>query len=280
MAFLLAISLTFSSCNFRYSVLFSTNREVNPQTFALKANNISRNYKISANDYLAISVFTNKGERLIDPNGEFRANINQQTMAQGGGNNNNNLMRQGGQDVRLPIFRNSDIPFSYLVTAEGHVDLPMIGKLKVEGLTLQEASDLLTKEYGKYYLDPFIMVQYLNKRVLVMGALGEQVVPLRNENMTLLEVLTIVGGMQMQANVTNIRLIRPDPVSGFKNPSVQIVNLGSIKGLQSANLDMMPNDVVYIEPRRKFDTTNLGIITGLTGTITSLVSVFLLFKSI
>ncbi|MEH0158233.1 polysaccharide biosynthesis/export family protein [Limibacter armeniacum] len=282
---MLVTSVLFNACTFKQSILFKTNNDINPNAFEFSVNQATQNYLVDCNDHLAISVFTNKGERLIDPNKEFQVSAPLTNVSQ---SNRNQQLQQNREDfnsiTQLPIMENSATPSVYVVDGEGYVNLPLIGRKQVKGLTLNEVDDLLASEYKQYYLEPFVISQYVNKRVLVMGALGEKVVPIRNENMTVIEVITIVGGVLQNGKANNIRHIRPDPVEGFKQASVQVIDLTTIDGLRKANINVSPNDVIYIEPRRKLDSQNLRDVTSIIGAVTSsitgVVSLYLLINQI
>jgi polysaccharide export outer membrane protein len=79
--------------------------------------------------------------------------------------------------------------------------------------------------------------------------------PLRNEKVTLFELLASVGGMRNDLRGSNIRLIRGD----LRNPNVYVINLRtmeaykqSLEGMKPYNsFTLEPNDIIYIEPVRK-----------------------------
>ncbi len=241
-------------------------------------------------DYIAISVFTNKGEVLIDPNNEFEGGSGE---AAGGAVGSFNT---GGT---LPISGNMQRPKNYLVNSQGIVNLPMVGKVKLGGYTLTQADSMLTEAYQEYYEDPYIVTQYLNKRVVLMGALGDRVIPLKEENITLIELIAMASGggrvqnefssmggggnFQRLAKGNNIRILR----GRGENVSVQLVDLTSIDGIRVANLDLMPNDVVYVEPRRKIDrqaiadlNTFVSPLSTIISTVTSVISLYLLIENL
>ncbi len=178
-----------------------------------------KNYIIQPNDLLEIKVFTNKGERIIDPNNELQIV----------GNNQNQQYREKPE---------------FLVLDSGFVKLPMIGYVHIAGLTLDNSEKLLEKKYSDFYKEPFVRVSYLNKRVIVLGASGGKVIPLENESTTLLEVLAMAGGIDEHGKSRNIRLIRGD----LHNPEVFLVDLSTIDGMKSSMLDVRPGDIIYIEP--------------------------------
>lgn len=180
-----------------------------------------RNYIIQIDDMLSIDVFTSKGERIIDPNNELSANM---------------------QNVRQ-----QEENFTYLVMQNGAVKLPMVGQVDIEGLTLNQAESKLESMYDEYYKDSFVKLNYTNKRVVVLGAVGGQIVPLVNENTSLIEVLASVGGVSFGGKVQNIKIIRGD----LSDPEVFKVDLSTVSGMKGSMLNMEAGDIVYVEPWRQ-----------------------------
>ncbi|HTE34385.1 MAG TPA: polysaccharide biosynthesis/export family protein, partial [Chryseolinea sp.] len=166
-----------------------------------------------------LEVYTNKGERLIDPD----LQLTKENTAQ--------------KNVDTKI-----VP-SYLVDTDGIATFPMVGALKLEGLKLHEAEEILQKEYSIYYRDAFVILKYVNKRVIVMGAPGGQVIPLASENMRLVEVLALAKGLNNDAMAQNIRVLRGDQVF--------LADLSTFDGYLKGNMVMEPGDIVYVEPIRR-----------------------------
>jgi polysaccharide export outer membrane protein len=179
---------------------------------------VEHNYTIQANDFLKLDVFTNEGERIIDPNKE---NVNSTATAGG---------------IERPVVE-------YLVNHEGVAKFPMIGDLKVEGLTLRQAEEILQKEYSKFYQGAYVILQYMNKRVIVLGSPGGQVIPLTNQNIKLVEVLAMAKGIDNTGKARNIRVLRGD--------QVYVADLSTIEGYLKYNMIIEPGDIVYVEPVRK-----------------------------
>ncbi len=202
---------------------------------------VEENYIVRANDHLQVEVFTNKGEELIDPNNAL--NYNQ----------TNNI------EPPLPV---------YVVKSDGTVDLPIIGNANLGGMTIAEMNANLQEKYSVYYKDPFVLTKYLNKRVIVLGATEGMVIPLTNEGMNLLEVLALAGGVNNDAIGNNIRLIRGD----LSNPQVQVIDLSTIEGMVKANLEIQPNDIVYVEPVRRPFMEGLNDIVPIFSLLTSVLA--------
>ncbi|HEX6891730.1 MAG TPA: polysaccharide biosynthesis/export family protein, partial [Chryseolinea sp.] len=177
-----------------------------------------RNYVIQKNDYLQLEVYTNKGERIIDPDFELTKDLNNQNLA-------------------------AKAEPNYLVDIRGVAKFPMIGEIKIEGLTIRLGEELLQKAYEVYYKDSFVVLKYVNKRVIVLGAPGGQVIPLVNENVHLVEVLALAKGVDNLAMAQNIRVLRGD--------QVHIADLSTIDGYIKNNILIEHGDIVYIEPIRR-----------------------------
>jgi polysaccharide export outer membrane protein len=276
-----------SSCRVKQAVLFKSEGEINKEEFEKAYSAAAKNYTIAELDYIAVSIFTNKGERLVDPNNEFVSGDNKSLIQQNGGQQQGTMMQGGqlgqpgnSQFVNTPIDRplrgNNQIPHSYLVASDGKANLPMIGEVKLAGLSLKQADSLLAAKYAEYYAEPYVVTQYLNKRVVLMGAMGDKVIPLFNEHMTLIEVLAMSGSFQLNGRPDRIRLIRGD----LKNPSVQHIDLSTIEGMKKANLQLQPHDIIYVEPRWRFDRSSFADITSFLTILTSVFTIYLLVDNL
>jgi polysaccharide export outer membrane protein len=233
----------------RESILFKTDKERLPSGLALDVQQAERNYVIQKNDYLEILLYSNKGERLID--------FNIQNMGTG------NAAAVGVQAAQTPRF---------LVQDNGFVRLPQLGMMNLQGLSLRQADSLLEKAYTTFYVDPFVTTRFANKRVIVLSSNKGQVLPLANENMNLIEVIALSGGIQNNERASNIRLIRGD----LKNPEVHLINLSTIEGMTKANLLVQPNDIIYIEPVRRVLSESLQEATPIIGLLSSIITIVIL----
>lgn len=281
---LLFIALFFTGCGaYQQNLLFRGGEYFDNGAFQEVLAEAEKNYKIEKFDYLAIQVFTNGGEAIIDPNGEFQGLQNnsggnpQQRRTQ---NNGQPIprwvdpMRQGNGGMGMNQFGTNIRTF--LVGQDGTVDLPKVGKVNLADKTLAEATELLRGKYNEYYEKPFVQISYTSKRVVVMGALGAEVVPLLYENMNLLEAIARVGNPDENARANQVRLIRG---VGTENMRMQQIDLTTWEGLQKAELILQPNDVIYIEPRRRVGReliSDIGTVLQIVGSTMTLVLTTLL----
>ena len=268
----LPVLLLFSSCaSTRYynqRVMFrltdKQGQQLDSSKVRIAKNRTERNYLIQPNDFLEVRVNTNKGERILDPNGELRfgepngGGIPSPVPTQSTGGNG----RSGAVQRNVGLGSGTATAgTAFLVQADGTVFLPLVNRVKVSGLSLLQADSLLKTKYDVYYKESFVTTRVTNNRVFVLGAPGGQVISLVNDNMNLIEVLALAGGLDGQGSgggtqggiyrfggkASNIRIIRGD----LKNPRVQQVDLTTLDGMRRANLQMEPNDIIYIEPVRR-----------------------------
>ena len=142
-----------------------------------------------------------------------------------------------------------------LVNPDGTVRMPLIGTVKIAGLTVQEATNLLINEYSKYIKNAHMYLEVLNKRVYVLGEVRRPgKIPITNEVMSVIEAIADAGGFTDFAKRNQIKIIRGTP----SHPIVVDVDLTKLNKLSRANLTLYPNDVVYVVPNN-MRTTNLAI---------------------
>ena len=204
-------------------------------------------YKIGVEDKLTFSLYTNNGSKLIE-------GISTITDSSSGG---------GG--VKSPEF---------LVLKDSTVDLPVMGRIKLAGLTVEEAELVLEKAFAKNYQDPYIQLTVTNKRVIVFPGTGSsaRVVELANNNTTLMEVIAQAGGISPRGKAKRIKLIRKEG----DIRKIYVIDLSTIEGLKYADIVLQANDYIYVEPKTEF-------IRGLgqeVGPILSLFSTFLVVFSL
>ncbi len=178
------------------------------------------NYIISKNDLLQIEVYTNNGEQLIDPNRES--------------------FQQGPS---TSVANSAELVPTYLVDIKGMVKFPKLEPIRLEGLSVRQAEAILQQELTKDFVEPYVVIRVSNKRVIVLGAGGGQVIPLPNDNSRLTEVLALAKGVSGDAKAHNIRVLRGEKLF--------IADFSTFEGYVKNNLIIQPGDVVYVEPVRR-----------------------------
>lgn len=133
----------------------------------------------------------------------------------------------------------------FLVDNNGTVELPIVGKIKVEGLTTSAARDTIHNRVEVFYKNPVISVRFANFNVTVLGEVARPatyVVP--SEKVSLLDAIGMAGDLTIYGKRENVLLIRDS--SGVK----QMIrfNLNSSSSLLSPYFYLKQGDIVYVEP--------------------------------
>lgn len=237
------VGLTFSCSSYKQNIMFKTPENFQGKEVTEASINAIQDYVIQKNDLLTLEVFSNNGERLIDPNPELT-----------------NSQVQNGEREKL----------TYLITTNGNAKLPLINEIKLEGLTLRQAEVSVQTEYAKFFKDPYVVMHFANKRAILLGATGGQVIPLNNQNMHLTEVLALGKGLDNNAQAQNIRILR--------NNDVYLVDLSTIEGYKEGDILIQPGDIIYVEPIRRPFTEAVrenGSIISIVVSLASLVVIIL-----
>jgi polysaccharide export outer membrane protein len=179
-----------------------------------------RDYKIATNDAIIYRVVTNNGFKLID----FATSS-------------------------TTVFRND---IEAIVESDGYLKLPLLGRVLVAGLTIKEAEALLEEKYSELYVEPFVTLRISNKRVIVFPGNGgsAKVLPLANNNTTIMEALASAGGILEDGKAYKVKLIRnnPDPT---QKSFVYLMDLSRIEGIAVGKNIVQAGDIIYVEPRYK-----------------------------
>ncbi len=213
--FLLVI-IGFASCTINRNVMFKTDHDYVFDTPSDSA--AQEEYHISPNDVVLFRLFSNSGSKLLD-------------------------ITAGTSDTEKFVAFPST---TFLVEADGTIELPEIGEIYVQGLTPNEAEELLEGLYTQYYQEPFAILQVMNNRVVVFpGAAGKAtVITLANRNTTVIEALALAGGLADRGDARKVKLIRW--IDGKRE--IYLMDLSTIEGMQYASIVVQSNDVIYVEP--------------------------------
>ncbi|MBF2708193.1 polysaccharide biosynthesis/export family protein [Flavobacterium soyangense] len=168
----------------------------------------------------------------------------------------------------LSSIRGQEVMQSYLVSANGTIDFPVLGKLQLGGLTRTEVMQLLQGKIAKYIKNPIINLRLMNFKVSVQG---EVTLPgnynVASERITLIEALTLAKDLTIYGRRDNILIIRE--TNGVK--SYNRVDITKADFINSPFYYLTQNDVVYVEPNKvKINGAAVGANTGVIISITSL----------
>ncbi len=163
--------------------------------------------------------------------------------------------------IEISVFEEEKLNKTVRVSSQGNISLPLLGILRVKGLTAEELEkevrDLLAE---KYFQDPHVSVfikEYRNQRVSVIGAVEKPGAYDVTGQKTILEVLGLAGGLKEDAGPL-LFLIRPpqpeDEATKRKEepeamkPRTFVIDLEEllVKGDLTLNLSLMHGDVINV----------------------------------
>lgn len=135
----------------------------------------------------------------------------------------------------------------YLVDSNGEIDFPVIGKLKIEGLSPDEVRSLLRTRLSDYLKDPIINIRLQNFTVTILGEVNRPgTYNVNGEQITIMEALGFAGDLTIRGVRDNVLVIRD-----FDGAKVyQRIDLTSKKMMNSPVYYLTQNDVVYVEPNK------------------------------
>lgn len=229
--FLLCVILLASSCVTRKQLV--NFREANlPLESPEDILNLT-NLEIQPEDLLRITVHSINEEAAapfnIEGGGQQGGNRNMMMGGGGGGAGGNNL----------------ELFMGYFVDREGFIDFPVLGRIEVAGLTLEEAKFKILDQLQTYLQDPVVNMRFLNFKVTVLGEVNQPgTLRLTNKRVTILEAIGMANDLTPYANRTNVLVIREN--EGRREYAR--LNLQEDAIFTSKYFYLMQNDVIYVEP--------------------------------
>ena len=223
-------------------------------------------YKIAIDDEILIQMFSNDGYNIVNIGG------NQMN------NNNNRVGMVSGNINGVGIgagIRNQRNGIGYKVRSDSTIKVPVIGRIKVVGLTLNEIEEKLEIILSNQVNSPFVIARIFNRRIYIFqGGYKASIFQLQNENTTLFEVLAQTGGVYKEGNASRIKIIRGE----LNNPEIYLIDLSTIDGIKDANLSMQAGDIVYIDPFINYGARISNDIGSSLGFLSSLLLVYTLIQ--
>lgn len=256
----------------RKAIYFATDEQTDS---ALRSSVMNTEFQtiIQKDDILAINVSSvssipNEINAQVDPVKIFREGGTQFNLVAGGSGSGG-----GGGIVNNPGF---------LVDEEGFIDYPVLGKIKVAGLTIRGAKDALAARFKKYLKEPVVEVRIINYKVVVLGEVtrpGTIIAP--NHKITILDAIAAAGDIPITGRKDNVLVIRQEDGRRIEGR----VNLNSRETFNSPFFYLRQNDIVVVEPgtvRRQANNTftqvYLPLISTFIGVASFIVTIIVLTR--
>jgi polysaccharide biosynthesis/export protein len=164
---------------------------------------------------------------------------------------------------------------SYTVNREGFIDCPVIGKVYVRNMTVEEVKEALQKLVGEYLKETIVIVKLVNFNITVLGEVqrpGEFKV--YQDKITIFEGISMAGDFTDFANRKEVALIRVTE----KGSEIHYIDLNSVSVLSSPYYYLKPNDVIYAAPLKAkqwgFATFPYALLLSTISTILLIITLF------
>lgn len=133
----------------------------------------------------------------------------------------------------------------YRVNLEGSINFPVLGKINLEGLTINQAQNVLEQQLNKLTKNAIVNIRFMNFRVTVIGEVNHpSTFTITNDKVNVIEALGLAGDMTAYGKRENVLLIRE--VNSVR--TMARINLNSQDVLSSPYFYLKQNDVIYVEP--------------------------------
>lgn len=135
----------------------------------------------------------------------------------------------------------------YVVDSFGNIKFPILGELHIEGLTLNQVSELIRERIikGSYINDPQVTVEFMNFKYTVLGAAGVGVYSSSEDRVTILDALAKSGDIAVNGRVDNVMVLREQ--NGYRQ--IYRMDLRKKDIFENPGFYLQQNDVVYVEPK-------------------------------
>lgn len=245
-------AIVFSSCVPTKKLLYLQKDDEVKERDHIVTDTVLRTHELSIKEYRIqpLDLLNIRFETLSEENDafDFLQKLNPQGNAGGGGG-------AGGANAQLN---------GILVNGDGDIEYPVLGKIKVAGLTLFQAEDAVRSRAAQYVPDVVARVRMLNFRFTILGEVNsEQTVVSNNVRLTMMEAIGLAGGLGELADRSKVKVLRQNGAS----LDVYYLNLLEEEFVESQKFYVQQNDVIVVMPLkqrtfRRYWVGNLGIITA------------------
>jgi len=149
--------------------------------------------------------------------------------------------------VSVSVWKNPELSTELPVLPDGHISVPLVGRVLADGLTTEELGDLIASELGEYVTAPDVTVavsQVNSKRVSMMGGVNRSGPVSLGVNTRVLDALAMAGGFSSFADKKRVRVIRGTPEG---DEEFQFNYDAFVKGkAPGTNVRLHPGDIVVV----------------------------------
>lgn len=172
---------------------------------------------------------------------------------------------------------------TFIVDSNGYIEMPILGKIKVEGITTEELAAHLEDLVSKDVKDPVVRVELMNFKVNVAGEVARPgSINVHSPRFSVLDAISAAGDLTVFGERDNVLVIREENGKRY----YERINLNSAEALNSPFFYLKQNDYVYVTPNgirqdnSKYNQNNaykLSVISTVVGTASVIASLIIAF---
>ncbi len=151
----------------------------------------------------------------------------------------------------------------YTLDDKGEIDFPVLGKVKISGMTKSEVAEHIKTSLMEANLinDPVVTVEFMNLYVTVLGEVGRPgKYMITKDQITLLEALSMAGDLSIYGIRDGIYVVREENGQRITYKT----DIRSKNMFASPAYFLKQNDVIYVEPNKtKTKNSRIGNATGI-----------------
>ncbi len=137
---------------------------------------------------------------------------------------------------------------SYQVNDSGYINFPVIGKIKVLGLSIDQTREKLQHIIDDYYQLASVSVKLVNFKISVLGEVNRPgTYTVYQDRLNIFQAISLVGDLTNYGNRRNVNIIRKTSTGGTE---ILKVNLLNDSLLELPGFYLQPEDIVYVEPMK------------------------------
>jgi polysaccharide biosynthesis/export protein len=146
------------------------------------------------------------------------------------------------------IYNSNEVYGKWLmVDAQGNIEIPKIGTVKVEHLTNIQLKTILKEQFGLWVKNPIVDIKVLNREITILGEVRDpQVITVDKERNTLLDLIARCKGLEFYANAKNIKVLR----QVGQDVHVANIDLTEKGNYLMKNINLYPGDVVIVPSKK------------------------------
>ncbi|ACK72963.1 polysaccharide export protein [Gloeothece citriformis PCC 7424] len=175
-----------------------------------------------------------------------------------------------GDRILISLFQEENYTGEHIIAVDGTVSLPLVGNLKVSGLSLAKITELVTQKYAQYLKRPVVTLKLIAARPLKISVIGEVQKPgsyeiTFQENQqfpTVTRLLELSGGITISADIRQIQIQRN--IDGKKE--VLIADLWNYlqQGDESQNIILRDGDIIFVPTANQIDMAQANYLDDVT----------------